>query len=143
MAKISRIKLSMSDMQETPVFNEIGYITSMNGPSGSRDVESVAYVNADAYTKSAGALDAGQISLDVQYDADSAAYHTDLEDHFYDTVDAVDFQLEYISGPESAPIVERTLAFSAIVAGYSVSKPGNSKMTASISLDISGKPTRS
>lgn len=126
-------QLERSDMAATPVFTAIANVTSIKGPELSRDtIDVTAHNSAEAWREFVGALkDAGEVSLDVNYDP--ASHDTLIAD--FDDADPRDYKLVFPVTPAV------TWSIKALLTGFSAEAPFDDKLAASITLKVSGKPT--
>lgn len=126
--------LERSDMDSTPTFTEIASVTSISGPSISRNTYDVtAHDSPDAYMEFIGGLkDGGEISFDLNWDPTDST-HFDLASDLDDPLPR-DYKLVLPQG-----IAEWN--FAAILTGFSGSQPVDDKLTAAVTYKITGKPT--
>jgi predicted secreted protein len=122
--------LSRGDGDTPEEFTPIANITSLT-PSGiTRDILDVtAHDSEDGYREFVGGLkDPGEVSFDVNYDP---AVHDFLIEDF-DSTDPVNYEISFPDG---------TLwQFPAIITGFEPDAPFDNKLTASITLKVTGKP---
>lgn len=126
--------LSRSDMASSPTFTEVANVTSISGPSISRNTYDVtSHDQADSYMEFIGGLkDGGEVSFDLNWDPTDAT-HASLFSDLDDTVPR-DYTLAL-----PADIAE--FAFEGILTEFSPSLPVDDKLTASVTYKINGKPT--
>lgn len=130
--------LQRSDMASSPTFTEIANVSTISGPSISRNTYDVtSHDQTDAYMEFIGGLkDAGEVSLELNWDPATEATHddstgllADLED-----TDPRDYKLVFPDGTTE-------WAFSAILTSFEPDHPVDGKITASATFKLSGKPT--
>lgn len=124
--------LERSDMAGSPTFTAIARVTNFKGPTMKRNTVDVsAHDDDDNYMQFIGTLvDAGEISLDVNYDPSS---HDALVADFADTV-ARNYKLTYPAGASE-------WAFGAFLTGFDSQSPVDGKLAATLVLKITGNPT--
>lgn len=124
-------QLERSDMAGSPTFTAIANVTSFKGPEIKRDTaDTTAHDSPNHYREFIGTLiDAGEVSCDINYDPSD---HDSLIEDFEDTV-ARDYKLTY-------PISASEWAFKAFLTGFSAEAPDDDKLSASITLKVTGKP---
>lgn len=130
--------LQRSDMASSPTFTEVANVTSISGPTISRETYDVtAHDQADDYREFIGGLkDGGEISMDINFDPagevthdDSTGLLADLED-----TDARNYKLVFPDGTTE-------WAFTAILNQFDAEHPVDGTVSASVTFKISGKPT--
>jgi len=123
-----------SDMASAPTFTEVANVTSISGPSISRDTYDVtAHDSTGGYREFIGGLrDGGEVSFDLNFDPSEATHQT-LIGYLGDSV-ARDYQ---VTLPDDAA----TFEFSAFLTGWEVGLPIDDKITASVTFKITGKPS--
>jgi predicted secreted protein len=125
--------LLRSDMLESPTFEEIANVTSITGPSISRNVYDVtAHDSPDSYMEFIGGLkDGGEISFELNWNPENdthAALFSDLDD-----LVPRDYQLVL---PQDIATFDMT----AILTAFEVGLPVDDKLTASVTYKITGSP---
>lgn len=125
--------LMMSDMESSPTFTEVANVTSISGPGVSRStIDVTAHDSPNAWMEFIGSLkDAGEISLEVNWDP-SESTHADLWDAIDDT-DPRDWRIEL---PNNLANWE----LSGILTAFEPDYPTDDKITASITIKLSGQP---
>jgi predicted secreted protein len=126
-------QLTRGDGSTPEVFTAIANVTTIKGPDMKRDtIDVTAHNSVDAWQEFVGGLkNAGEVSLDVNYDP---ASHDDLVADFEDT-DPRNYKMVF---PTSPPV---TWAFGAVLTEFNTEAPYDDKLSASITLQVSGKPT--
>lgn len=127
--------LSRSDMASSPTFTDVANIMSgPDGPSLSKDIIDVtAHDSPNEYREKLGGLrDGGQVTFDINWDP-AETTHQPLITDFHDDDTPRDYMITY---PDTS-----TVTFSAIVSGFEPGAPHDDKLTASVTMDVSGKPT--
>jgi predicted secreted protein len=130
------IALKRSDMA-TPgpaAFTAIANVTSVKGPEIERETYDVtAHDSEDGWREYIGGLkDGGEVSLEINYDP---RVHDTLVADFDDTV-ARDYQMVF---PD--PAGGGMWAFKAFLTGFSQEAPVDDKLSAELTLKMTGKPT--
>lgn len=127
--------LQRSDMTSSPTFTEVANVTSISGPSLSREAyETTAHDQTDAYREFIGGLkDGGEVSLELDFDFGEGTHDnsTGLISDLDDTTNR-DYKLVF---PDTSEF-----AFEAILTGLEFDAPVDGKLTASATFKISGKP---
>ena len=120
----------------TETFTTIANVTSIKGPARKREtIDVTAHDSPDAYMEFIGGLkDGGEVQLDINYDPGKATH--DLDDDFDDEV-ARNYRLVILPGTDD----EHTWAFGGIMTELSDEFPYDDKMTRSMTVKITGKPT--
>ncbi len=123
-----------SDMASSPTFAEIANVTSISGPSITRNTYDVtAHDSTGEYMEFIGGLkDGGEVTFDLNFDPDEATHQT-LIGYLDDTV-ARDYQ---VTLPDDAA----TFDFSAFMTSFGLELPTDDKITASVTFKITGKPS--
>lgn len=126
--------LERSDMGDPATFTEVANVSSISGPSISREtIDVTAHDSPDAYREFLGGLkDPGEISLELNWDPEDTT-HADLASDLDDTV-ARDWRL----------ILPGDIAyweFTAFLTAFETSYPIDDKITGSATLKITSKPT--
>lgn len=123
--------LSRGDGAATEVFTPIANITSLSPPGISRETLDVtAHDSPNGYMEFLGGLkDPGEVSFDVNYDPSE---HDTLVDDF-ELDDPVNYEVSFPDGT--------VWAFGAILTGFEPDAPYDDKLTASITLKVTSKPT--
>jgi len=126
--------LERSDMDSNPTFTEIANVTSISGPSISRNVyDTTAHDSPDAYMEFIGGLkDGGELSFELNWDPENATH----EALFSDLNDIVPRDYNLVLPQDIA-----TFAMTAILTAFDVGLPVDDKLTASVTYKITGKPT--
>jgi len=127
------VALQRSDMDpDAPTFTAIANVTSVQGPEIERETYDVtSHDSADGWREFVGGLkDGGEVTLEVNYDPTK---HDDLIADFEDT-DPRDYKLV-------APGGRGTWEFKAFLTGFSAEAPVDDKMSAELTLKVTGKPT--
>lgn len=130
-------KLLRGDGQTTTeTFTAIAEVLSIDGPGMSREVIEVAGLSDDANEYLPGAFDGGEVSLELNF-VPSDATHGMTGGLLKDFCDGVvrNFKLEF---PDTA---KTTWAFTAIVVEFTPSASRDKALTASVTLQVTGKPT--
>lgn len=114
----------------TEVFTTIAGVSNISGPSISREVLDVsAHDSANGYREFLGGIkDPGEVSCDINYDPD-------VHDVFVDDLDDVNPRNYKIQFPGGA-----VWSFPAILTGFEVSAPFDDKLSATLTLKVTGKP---
>jgi len=117
----------------------VANITNIRGPGLKADtIDLSAHDSASAYRdKGAGLLDAGQVTLDINFDPNAATHKNaagGLRDDFEGRA-AVSWAIEYPTTPAAFDV------FSAFVVGFEPDAPHDDKVTATVTLEITGAPT--
>ena len=122
-------------------FTSIAQVLSISGPSLSR--ETIDTTDADSTndwrTFIASYIDGGEITLEINYDPDTATHETTagiLED-FGDAIETTPtkYQLEFPTSPVT------NFQFSASVTGFETSAPHDGVLTASVTYKVMGAVT--
>lgn len=111
-------------------FAAIANVTALSPPGLSRETLDVtAHDSPNGYMEFLGGLkDPGEVSFDVNYDPEQHdALVADFEDQ------AINYKVTFPNGT--------TWTFPAILTGFEPDAPYDDKLSASISLKVSGKPT--
>ena len=126
------VLLERSDMAATPVFTALAGITNLGGPELERETYDVtAHDSPDAWREFIGGLkDGGEVSAEVNYNPDA---HDVLVADFEDDTPR-NYRITW-------PGVGAVWAFAAILTGFNPEAPHDDKMTAEITLKVSGRPT--
>lgn len=114
----------------TEVFAALANITNISGPGHSRETLDVsAHDSPNQYRQFLGGIkDAGEVSLDVNYDP---GVHDILLDDL-DDEDPRNYEIEYPDGTVHA--------FAAILTGFESTAPFDDKLSATITFKVNGKP---
>ncbi len=140
--------LSMSDMAETPSFAAIAQVIGVTPPPLTLDTEEVTDNDSEGgWEEHIGTiLRSGEVGLNVHMDPTETS-HTDLITAMVDR-QTTDFKLGFPDGTgtdsDSDGIDDdaTTWEFSALVTGFKVDEaPHDGKLTASVTLKVTGKPT--
>jgi predicted secreted protein len=118
------------------VFETIADVTSIGGPERSRETIDVTSHNSPGQWMEflGGLKDGGEISLDVNYDPSQATH--DLDDDFDDDAPR-NYQIVILPGTDD----EHTWSIKGIQTGLSDEFPYDDKMTRTITIKVTGKPT--
>lgn len=116
-------------------FTDIAHITSITPFEQSAEtIETTAHDSPDMYKEFVvGALDAGSAKLELNYDP-GAVTHTYLHTCF-ETAASENWKITFPVTPA------KTATFAGIITGISAELPYNDKMTASVTIKITGKVT--
>lgn len=117
----------------TEVFTAIANPTNISGPNITRNtIDVTAHDSPNRHMEFVGGLiNPGEVSIDINYDPDvHDTLVEDLEDE-----DPRNYQLVF-----PAPITA-TWAFSAVMTGFQQTAPYDGKLTATLTFQVSGKPT--
>ncbi len=120
----------------TEVFTTIANVTGIKGPGRKREtIDVTAHDSPEQYMEFIGGLkDGGEVQLDINYDPGNATH--DLDDDF-DDVDPRNYRVVILPDTDD----EHTWALKAIMTELSDEFPYDDKMTRSMTLKITGKPT--
>lgn len=123
-----------SDMASAPTFTEIANVTSISGPSISRETYDVtAHDSTGGYREFIGGLrEGGEVSFDLNFDPEAPTHQT-LIGYLGDAV-ARDYQV-------TLPNDAATFDFSGFLTGWDVSLPIDDKITAAVTFKVTSKPT--
>jgi len=115
------------------VFTPIANVTTIKGPELSREtVDVTSHDSEDAWMEFVGGLkDSGEVSVEVNYDP---AKHDIFVDDFADDTPR-NYQLIFPTNPAV------TWTFKALLTGFSSEAPYDDKLSAELTLKVSGKPT--
>lgn len=115
------------------VFETISEITNIGGPNKSRDTIDVTNLDSpDGYAEFIGGMrNGGEVPLDMNFTR--ATY--ELMDGLFESADLQDFQI-LLPDPEHT-----TVSFSGVVTALGLGIPANDKVSANVSIKVSGKPT--
>ena len=118
------------------VFTRIANVTSISGPNRTREtIDVTAHDSPDAYMEFVGGLkDGGEVSLEINYDPSETTH--DLDDDF-DDEDPRNYQIVIL--PDTPD--EHTWDFAAVLTELGDEFPYDDKMSRSLTVKISGKPT--
>jgi predicted secreted protein len=122
-------------MASAPTFSAIAEVNSIDGPNKSRETIDVTSLDSTGGYREfiASFRDAGQVSLEMNFTRDGyAAMNDDFE-----TETAIDYQIVL---PDTGAT---TLEFSAFVVDLGSAIPLDDKVTASVTLKITGQVTLS
>lgn len=117
------------------VFETIANVTSIGGPSRSREtIDVTAHDSPGGWMEFIGGLkDGGEISLDLNYDPAEATH--DLDDDF-DDADPRNYRIVILPGTDD----EHTWTFKGILTGLEDEFPYDDKMGRSMTVKVTGKP---
>lgn len=126
--------LERSNMAVPPVFTELANVTSISGPSFSRNVyDTTAHDSVDGWMEFIGGLrDAGELSFDLNWNPGNTT-HASL---FSDLNDTVPRAYKLVLAGDIAEF-----AFTALLTGFDVGLPVDEKLTAAVTFKLTGKPT--
>lgn len=126
--------LARSDMASTPTFTDVANILDISGPDMTKnEIDVTAHDSPDKFMEFLGGLrDGGSVTFDINWDPAETTQQPLLAD-FEDDDDPRDYMITY---PDTS-----TTEFSAVVTGWSTSAPVDGKLTASVTMKVSGKPT--
>jgi len=122
-----------SDMESSPTFNAIAEINSVQGPDKSRAVIDVTHLGSTGgYREFIAAFrDGGQVVLEMNYTRDG---YLDMNDDF-----EIDTRVDYqIVLPDTG---NTTMEFSGLVVNLGLGVPLDNKITAPVTIKISGPVT--
>lgn len=132
--------LQIGDGAVSQMFTTIGNVMNISGPSLALEtIDTTSHDTADKFREFIGGLrDAGEVSFSVNF-LPSHATQSSTSGLIKDLEDATlrDFQIVF---PFTAVV---TWAITALVTGYTPTAPIDDKMTADVTLKVSGKPTLS
>ena len=131
--KSQGVALKRGDGGGTEVFTTIGEVFSITGPGGSATVIDATHFQSTAKEKIMGLPDEGQVSLEMNLDPTDAEQTGLRSDRDAQTLR--NFQLVLTDGGST------TISFSAYVMTFSISMAVDDKITASVTLEISGSAT--
>jgi predicted secreted protein len=120
-----------SDMSSAPLFTAIAEVNSIDGPNKSRETIDVTSLDSTGGYREfiASFRDAGEVTLEMNFTRDG---YVDMNDDF-ESESAVDYQIVL---PDTG---STTLDFSAFVTNLGSSIPLDDKVTASVTLKITGR----
>jgi len=126
-------KFKRSDMTSSPAFTEIGEINTITGPSMSRTTIDVTTLDSTGGYREfiTGFRDGGTVVLNMNFTR--TTYEAMMTD--FDSDDVVDYQLVL---PDSAAT---TFNIAALVTELPLDVPTDDKITANVTLKISGQVT--
>lgn len=124
------------DRGSPEAFTAVADITTISGPGRSREtIDVTSHSSVGGWMEFVGGLkDGGEISLELNYDPSDSTQ--DLDDDF-DDVDPRNYQIVILPGSED----EHTWSIAGILTELSDEFPYDDKMTRSMTIKISGKPT--
>lgn len=125
--------LKRGDGAGPEVFTAIANATNISGPNLSRNtIDVTAHDSPNRHMEFVGGLiNPGEVSIDINYDPDiHDTLVEDLEDE-----DPRNYQMVF-----PAPITA-TWAFAAVMTGFQQTAPFDNKLTATLTFQVSGKPT--
>jgi len=118
---------------------EIAEVTNVGGPKLARDtIEATHHKSEDMWREFIkGLKDGGEVSLDLNFMPFNSTHNasTGILSDFADDTTIPTWTLVF---PDSA---QTTWTFDAIVTGFEPSEPFDDKLTASVTLKVTGKPT--
>jgi len=126
-------QLLRGDGETEEEFVPIANVTSISGPELSREtIDVTAHNSEDAWMEFLGSIkDSGEVSVDINYDP---AQHDVLVGDFDDDAPR-NYQIVFPTTPTT------TWSFAALLTGFSSEAPYDDKLSASLTLKVSGKPT--
>ncbi len=130
--------LKGGDGAETEVFTTIAEVLDISGPGLSMEPVDATSHDSDGWKEFiAGLKDGGDVSFDIQYIPSNATHKNASGGVLYDFDQRTlrNFQLVF---PDSG---STTWTFAAFVTGFEPQAPVEDKLTASLTLKISGAPT--
>lgn len=118
---------------------EIAYVTNIGGPGLARDtLESTHHRSTAMYrTFIKGLKDGGEVSLDLNFDPANAT-HNAAAGILADFANDVDISTWVITWPDTGLT---TWTFDGIVTGFEPSAPFDDKLSATVTIKVSGQPT--
>lgn len=118
---------------------EIAYVTNIGGPGLARDtLESTHHKSIAMYrTFIKGLKDGGEVSLDLNFDPTNAT-HNAAAGILADFANDTDISEWIITWPD---IAATTWTFDGIVTGFEPSAPFDDKLSATVTIKVSGQPT--
>lgn len=125
-------QLQRGDGATTEVFTAVANVTTIKGPEIKRDtVDVTAHNSEDAWMEFVGSLkDAGELSVEINYDP---ALH-DIFVNDFDDAAPRNYKIVFPTTPET------TWAIKALMTGFSSEAPYDDKLSAELTLKVSGKP---
>lgn len=126
--------LGRSDMASSPTFTDIANVMDISGPGMSKsEIDVTAHDSPDKFKEFIGGVrDGGSVTFDINWDSFEATHQT-LHDDFDDDEQPRDYTLTHADGAVHE--------FSGIVTAFETSDPVDGKMTGSVTIKVSGKPT--
>lgn len=120
----------------TEVFTTIANVTGIKGPDRKREtIDVTAHDSPEQYMEFIGGLkDGGEVQLDINYDPGNATH--DLDDDF-DDVAPRSYRVVILPGTDD----EHTWSIKGIMTELGDEFPYDDKMTRSMTIKITGKPT--
>lgn len=117
-------------------YEVVANVTTISGPSRSREtIDVTAHDSPGGWMEFIGGLkDGGEVSLDINYDPSEDTH--DLDDDF-DDVSARNYQIVILPGTED----EHTWSFKGVLTGLEDEFPYDDKMSRTMTIKMSGKPT--
>lgn len=126
----------MADVSEGTVLKKgtqaIGGITSLGGPGLSREVIDVTDLDDDARAKIAGLLDAGEVTLELNYEPDDTQHAQILTDILSSDGGSAAYSILFSDAATT------TKTFTAFVSAFEPSASVGDKLSASVTLTITG-----
>lgn len=122
----------------TESFTTIAEVTNIGGPNLSLDaIETTSHSSIGGWKEFIGGLlDGGEVSLEINYDPVGAT-HDASTGLIYDMINRTVRNFELVF-PDTG---NTTWSFSALVKAFEPSEPVDDKLTASVTLKVSGQPT--
>jgi len=130
-------KLKRGDGGTPEAFTTIANVTNLSPPPISREMYEATHHDGPGWDEYiAGLLRGGEVSLDIDF-VPTDSTHSYAAGMLKDMIDGTlrNWELDW---PDSTPT---TWSFSAYVATFTPAAPTNGKLTASLTLRISGQPT--
>lgn len=126
-------ELRRGDGEASESFVAIAEVTSISGPGLSREtIDVTSHQSPGQWMEFLGGLkDGGEVSFDINYDPDQ---HDTLTDDFNDSAPR-NYELAWPTTPETV------WDFAAILTGFEPEGPYDDKLSASVTLKVSGQPT--
>jgi predicted secreted protein len=128
-------ELRRGDGEDPEVFTALADLTSISGPSISREtIDVTSHGSPNAWMEFIGGLkDPGEVSADVNYDP---AEHDTLVADFNEDA-PINYQLAFPTSPETV------WSFPAILTGFEPDAPFDDKLSASLTFKVTGEPSLS
>lgn len=125
--------LSRSNMQSTPTFTDVANIMDITGPGISRNtIDVTSHDSPNGYREFLGGLrDGGEVTFDINFDPAEDTHSQLITD--LDAADPIDYRVEFPNGA--------TWTISGILTGFEPGAPVDDKLTASVTIKVTGKPT--
>jgi predicted secreted protein len=130
--------LKIGDGGGSEVFTTIAQVMTISGPSLSMDTLDTTDHDAASFKTFVGSYrDGGEVTLEIHWDPATATHGvtTGLLKKFKDSSSPTNYQLVF---PDTGAT---TWSFAALVTAFAPSAPHDGKLTASVTLKVSGAPT--